>query len=55
MSEGEGEREGEGEGEGEGEEEVIDVSDLPSQTPPTATMTTTVLIDPPEDQLETQV
>ena len=37
------------------EEEVIDVSELPSQqTPPTDTMTTTVLIDPPEDQLETQ-
>jgi hypothetical protein len=38
----------------EEEEEVIDVSDLPSETPPTATMTTTVVIDPPEDQMETQ-
>ena len=43
-----------GAGSDEEEEEVIDVSDLPSQTPPTATMTTTVVIDPPEDQMEPQ-
>ena len=34
---------------------MIDVSDLPTQTPPTVTMTTTVVIDPPDDQMETQV
>ena len=57
----EGEEEGEGE-EGEEEEEegqdgddVIDVSELATQTPPTAPMTTTVVIDPPEDQMHTHV
>lgn len=55
MSGSEGERGEEGEGEGEGEGEVIDVNDLPAETPPTATMTTTVVIDPPDDQMDSQV